>query len=71
MSQLADHQYTIAEMLKTHPECYKAVIDTFYNTISNQSWKTESIIEILESGMGILDDADTLINKIVKIEKSY
>ena len=71
MSLFGDNCSTLEGMIKRYPDCEKAIIDTFHDMISNQSWEIESRIDMLESGLGISTTADVILQTFINIEKRY
>jgi len=71
MGQAADHCGTIKEMLKKHKGHELAVIETFYETITNQSWQTEDIIDFLEQAKGISQKADDFLDIFIGRERQW
>jgi len=71
MSQLADHCSTIKQMLRKYPDCAEMVVDVFHDTVSNQEWDAEDLIFMLEAGLGISEDGDVALNKMISFEKQF
>jgi len=50
--------------------CSTAVVETFYETVSNEPWESKSIIHFLEYARGITKDGDKAIEVFIKREKN-
>lgn len=71
MSQFGDHTRTLVEMIKKYPTCEHVVIETFFETITNQSWSEELIIDMLDCGKGISETADVILDKFINRASLY
>lgn len=62
---------TLAEMIKKYPLSIEAVIDTFYSTVSNQSWHSEDVIGMLSDCLGVSKQSDVIIKKYIDLEEKF
>lgn len=76
MSISGSNKETLRKMLfkcitdETFKGCSAAVVETFYETVSNEPWETKSIICFLEYGRGITKEGDKAIEIFINKEKN-